>query len=54
MIRLQASGFGHQQGAADYGAFTEKKAMSANDEAPTTEQSASDGANGIQDLKAET
>jgi adenosylcobyric acid synthase len=54
VIRLQASGFGHQQGAADYGAFAEKKAMSANGEAPTAEQSASDGANGIQDLKAET
>ena len=54
VIRLQASGFGHQQGAVDYGAFTEKKAMSANGEAPTAEQSASDGANGIQDLKAET
>ncbi len=54
VIRLQASGFGHQQGAADYGAFAEKKAMTANGEAPTTEQSASDGANGIQDLKAET
>ncbi len=54
VIRLQASGFGHQQGAADYGAFAKKKAMSANGEAPTAEQSASDGANGIQDLKAET
>jgi adenosylcobyric acid synthase len=54
VIRLQASGFGHQQGAADYGAFAKKKAMSANGEAPTAEQLASDGANGIQDLKAET
>jgi adenosylcobyric acid synthase len=39
VIGLQASGFGPQQGAADYGAFAEKKAPTAN---------------GTQNLRAET
>ena len=53
VIRLQASGFAPQRGAEDCGAFAQKQAVSANGEVPTVGRSASDGAHGIQDLKAD-
>jgi adenosylcobyric acid synthase len=52
VVRLQASGFGLQPSAGDYDVSVPEEAPFANGETPAAEQSASGGANGIQDLKA--
>jgi hypothetical protein len=52
VVRLQASGFRLQQSAGDYDVSVPEEAPFANRETPEADCSASDGANGIQDLKA--